>query len=56
MFERSLEAFTEYDDHPISFTDDVVSAHAFARDATVYTFDTTDFSILGNDVVLRWTE
>lgn len=56
VFERSLEAFTEYDDHTISFTDHVVSAHAFARDSTVYTFDTTDFAILGNDVIPRWTD
>lgn len=56
VFERSLETFTEYDDHPISFTDHVVSAHAFARDATVYTFETTDFAILGNDVIPRWTD
>lgn len=51
-----METFVEFDDQVIPFTDHVVSAHAFARDAAVYTFDTTDFELLGNDVIPRPTE
>lgn len=50
-FERAMETFAEYRDQAIPFTDHVVSAHAFERDASVYTFDARDFEILGNDVV-----
>lgn len=53
VFDRAMETFAEYDDQSISFTDHVVSAHAFAREATVYTFDRQDFERLGNEVVPR---
>lgn len=52
--ERAMETFAESDDQPISFTDHVVSAHAFAREAAVYSFDRQDFEVLGNEVVPRW--
>lgn len=52
-FERAMETFSQYDDQTIPFTDHVVSAHAFARDAAVYTFDSSDFEVLGNEVVPR---
>lgn len=55
-FERAMETFAEYDDQTIPFTDHVVSAHAFAQEATVYSFDATDFEILGNDVIPRWSD
>lgn len=53
VFERAIETFEEFDDQAIAFTDHVVSAHAFARDATVYSFDQQDFAVLGNDVIPR---
>jgi len=52
-FEHSMESFAQYDDKTIPFTDHVVSAHAFDRDASVYSFDARDFGILGNDVIPR---
>lgn len=56
VFERAMDTFVEYDDQTIPFTDHVVSAHAFARDATIYTFDRMDFTVLGNEVVPRRSE
>lgn len=53
VFERAMETFAEYDDQVISFTDHVVSAHAHARDAAVFTFDRQDFTVLGNEVIPR---
>lgn len=53
VFELAVDSFSEFDDQVIPFTDHVVSAHAFRRDAAVFTFDTADFAILGNDVIPR---
>lgn len=53
VFEAAMDAFAEYDDQSISFTDHVVSAHAAARDAHVFTFDVADFEVLGNEVIPR---
>lgn len=52
-FEQPVESFAEYDDQTIRFTDHVVSAHEFSREATIYTFDSGDFTVLGNDVIHR---
>lgn len=52
-FERAMERFIQYNDQTISFTDHVVSAHALAKDAAVYTFDASDFDVLGNEVIPR---
>lgn len=53
VFEHAMDTFAEYDDQTIPFTDHAVSAHAFAHEAPVYTFDARDFAILGNDVIPR---
>jgi len=53
VFERAMDTFAEYDGQEIPFTDHAVSAHAFAHEAPVFTFDVTDFEILGNDVIPR---
>lgn len=53
VFERAMETFAQYDDQTIPFTDHVVSGHAFAQSATVYTFDRDDFTILGNELIPR---
>lgn len=55
VFEQSMDTFGAHDDQTIPFTDHVVSAHADARGAATYSFDHTDFGVLGNEVIPRWS-